>query len=233
MSLILSADTSTNAGSVALWRDTQVLGVVETFSTESHSARLFPAIKFLMDQLHLSLAEVDAFGVVTGPGSFAGLRIGVGAMKGFAEMHQKPVIGVSTLEAIAASACQGGDYRHEGIPIIALIDARRSELYAGSYQHSQDGWKQVAPDRLTGVQDFFDSQRKERCIFVGPEIEKFAPHILPCGEYGWTMQRTTWYLAGIAAKLAHDKLQKGCWTPIDEMSIHYLRPSDAQIMFKG
>jgi tRNA threonylcarbamoyladenosine biosynthesis protein TsaB len=226
---IMSVDTTSNAGSVAVSCDTRLLGCVETDSTESHSLRLFAAIEFLLSQLHLALDQIDAYAVTTGPGSFAGLRIGVATVKGLAEMHHKAIIPVSTLEAIAASGTGIGD----GERIIAVMDARRSELYSGAYSRHGDDFVNLEADCIGNVQGFFGARDRSPAVFVGPEIETFASFIQASADRRWTMRTTTRFLAPAVAVLAHRKFATGKTVTPDQLSIHYIRRSDAEMMFKG
>lgn len=226
--LILSIDTTSNAGSIAVSDDDVLLGCVQTRSTESHSVRLFAAIQFLIQQLKIPLSRFDAYAVTTGPGSFAGLRIGVAAVKGFAEMFQKPVVPVSTLEAVAGTA--GDSPANERI--IALLDARRSEVYAGTYLCSGDHLVCVEPDCLVKTDLFFGAQPETPRRFVGPEVDKFSSFVTPRSRWGWSLTKTTWFLAPQVAKLAAQKLQKAGMVPVDQLSIHYIRRSDAEMMFR-
>lgn len=226
---ILSVDTSSDAGSIVVSRDETLRGAVETDSRESHSLRLFAAIQFLTHQLHLTMAQFDAFAVTTGPGSFAGLRIGVATIKGFAEMYQKPIVAVSTLEAIAASAVGIEPGKH----VVALLDARRSELYAGVYTFDESGLRLLEPDRLENVESFFAAQQKTHTVFVGPDVKVFSPHIEVCARMGWAMQTTTRFLAPAVARVAVQKLKRAETVSADKLSIHYIRRSDAEMILKG
>ena len=93
------------------------------------SAQLVPQIAALLEKHGLSKSQIDAFVVVSGPGSFTGLRVGLAAIKALAEILQKPIVPVSFLEVVARAA--GIDGR-----IIALLDAGRGQLYSGEYEIS-------------------------------------------------------------------------------------------------
>ena len=229
MPWILSVDTASNAGSIAISRDKEIVGLVELLSEESHSVRLFAGIQFLLHQLRLPLEQVDAYAVTTGPGSFAGLRIGVSAMKGFAELYQKPMLSVSTLEAIAG----GADLNAADSAVVALMDARRSELYAGVYQQEECGVRCVEPDRLVEVENFFAEEREGRLLFAGPEVEHFDRWIRAGAAVGWSMRRTTRFLAPAVARQAYRKFSAGETQTADQLMIQYIRRSDAELMFKG
>ena len=105
--LILSLDTSSPAGSLAILRDDLTLGVISTRAEENYSSRIFRHLEFLLSDLTLKLADFDLFAVSAGPGSFTGLRVGLTAAKGWAEVYRKPVVGVSALEAVAFQARSG------------------------------------------------------------------------------------------------------------------------------
>lgn len=91
--LILSLDTSSLSGSVAILRDDLTLGVISTRADENYSSRMFRHLEFLLSDLSLKLDDFDVFAVSAGPGSFTGLRVGLTAAKGWAEVYRKPVVG--------------------------------------------------------------------------------------------------------------------------------------------
>ena len=93
--LILALDTSSPAGSLAILRDEKVIGVVSTWAEETYSARMFRHLDFLLRELSLDLKQFELFAVAAGPGSFTGLRVGLTAVKGWAEVYKKPAVGVS------------------------------------------------------------------------------------------------------------------------------------------
>ena len=130
--LILSLDTSSPAGSVAILRDDLTLGVISTRAEENYSSRIFRHLQFLLSDLTLKLADFDLFAVSAGPGSFTGLRVGLTAAKGWAEVYRKPVVGVSALEAVAIQA------RGSAV-LVPALDARRGQIYFGVYRTATAG----------------------------------------------------------------------------------------------
>ncbi|MDD5543589.1 MAG: tRNA (adenosine(37)-N6)-threonylcarbamoyltransferase complex dimerization subunit type 1 TsaB [Acidobacteriia bacterium] len=227
--LILSADTSGPPGSVAFARDGTLLDQTETCSNESHSQRLFGSLQELLERHQLRLSDFDAFAVTRGPGSFAGLRIGVAALKAFGEVFQKPVVAVSTLEAIAATV----EPASSGVTIIPLMDARRGEMYCGAYARNGGQLLRVHADAVVNTEDLFKSQRGQTALFAGPEIEKFESVIFSHQERNWTFQKTTPYLATAVAQVAFQKLNSGSNEWMEDVPIQYIRRSDAEIFFKG
>src|ERR1700689_2215935 len=100
--LILAVDTSTRTGSAAILRDSEVLAEVSGYEETPYSMRLFRDIALLQDRAGFRMDQIDVFAVAAGPGSFTGLRVGLTAVKAWAEVHGKPIAAVSGLEAIAA-----------------------------------------------------------------------------------------------------------------------------------
>ena len=100
----LALDTSSPAGSLAVLRDGKVVGVVSTWVDEIYSSRMFRHLDFILRELAIGLDQFDVFAVAAGPGSFTGLRVGLAAVKGWAEVYGKPIAAVSALEAVAAQA---------------------------------------------------------------------------------------------------------------------------------
>ncbi len=131
--LTLSLDTSSPAGSVAILRDEITLGVISTRAEENYSSRIFRHLEFLLSDLTLKLADFDVFAVSAGPGSFTGLRVGLTAAKGWAEVYRKPVVGVSALEAVAFQARAGSTV------LVPALDARRGQIYFGVYRTAVAG----------------------------------------------------------------------------------------------
>ena len=123
---ILALDTSTNMASVAVMDENMVLGEYSLNQDLSHSENLVPMIKEVLDSLGLKVSDIDLYGVSIGPGSFTGLRISVATVKAFAHLFHKPIVGVSTLEALAFNL----PYNNIVVP---MIDARRDRVYTGIY----------------------------------------------------------------------------------------------------
>jgi tRNA threonylcarbamoyladenosine biosynthesis protein TsaB len=131
--LILSLDTSSPAGSVAILRDELTLGVISTRAEENYSSRIFRHLEFLLSDLTLKLEQFDLFAVSAGPGSFTGLRVGLTAAKGWAEVYGKPVVGVSALDAVAFQV------RSNRTVLVPALDARRGQIYFGVYRQAAAG----------------------------------------------------------------------------------------------
>ncbi len=133
---LLAIESSTDWLSVALLRGEEIRVLREHDGGRQHASALLPTIDAVLHEAGIALGDVDAIGVATGPGSFTSLRIGLATVKGLGFDRSLVGIGVSTLEAMALSALER-EATAGGAEIVALLDARRGEWYAG-------GW--VQPD---------------------------------------------------------------------------------------
>lgn len=124
----LAFDTATSAASVAVIEDGKMLGVMTLNLKKPHSQKIMSVANCLLEQLELSVSDIDLFAAAHGPGSFTGLRVGIAAVKGFADSLGKPSVGVSTLEAMAFPHLM---YKELVCP---LIDARRDQAYYAVYK---------------------------------------------------------------------------------------------------
>jgi tRNA threonylcarbamoyladenosine biosynthesis protein TsaB len=126
---LLAFDTATEACTVALWQDGAVL---ERFERQNqHSELLLAMVESLLAEAGASLTQLDAIAFGRGPGSFTGLRIGVGVAQGLAFAANLPVVPVSSLAALA----QGVEAEH----VLAAYDARMEQVYWGAYQRNAQG----------------------------------------------------------------------------------------------
>ena len=124
---VLAIDTTSPRGSVAVAGPEGVLAEARLVTTDGHSRWLLPAVEALLVGLGLRASALDVFAVTTGPGSFTGLRVGLGTVQGLSLASGRPCVGLSTLDVLAgASAGSDG-------PVVALVDAFRGEVYSGVY----------------------------------------------------------------------------------------------------
>lgn len=170
---ILGIDTSTPIGSVALI-DGETLVAEHTLNiVRAHSSRLMPAIDTVLTWGDITAAELDGCAVGTGPGSFTGIRIGIATIKSLCYALDKPIVGVSTLEAIAYNLRW-----NEGL-ICPILDARRNEVY-GAIFRGGDEWQRIGDDSCLSIETFLASITESgrafplQCTFVGDGLESYA-----------------------------------------------------------
>lgn len=131
---ILAFDTSTEYLSLALWLDGKVMAR-DQLAGQTHSSLILPQLREMLDEEKLDLTDFDGIAFGAGPGSFTGLRIGCGVAQGLAFGAGLPVLGVSTLMALASASGQE--------KIIACLDARMGEVYHAAYVRQRGGWATV------------------------------------------------------------------------------------------
>ncbi len=134
----LALDASTEACSVALQANGKVYSRYE-LCPQSHSLHLLPMIDAVLNEANIKLAELDGLIFGQGPGSFTGVRIGVGVAQGLAFSANLPVVGVSSLQAMAQQAY----IKHDEKNVIAAIDARMAEVYNGYFVLDEDNLMQA------------------------------------------------------------------------------------------
>lgn len=171
MALILSIETSTSICSVAIHEQGELLALAEIKEPGAHAEKLLLLVDELFEKSVLSFADLDAVAVSQGPGSYTGLRIGVSTAKGIAYALEIPLIGINTLQAMAASQpVAPGDY------VVAVLDARRKEVYTQTFGDSLQELSSIEAVVLEeGV--FGSILEKGRVYFVGDGVEKVKEEV--------------------------------------------------------
>ena len=137
MANLLIIDTALEEAIVALSKDEKIVAELTNKETYSHASFIQVAIANLLAEQQVAISELDAIAVTLGPGSYTGLRVGLATAKGIAYSLQKPLIGLSTLSALAFAAIKQAPKVPEApIQIFAMIDARRMEVFGAIYDAS-------------------------------------------------------------------------------------------------
>ncbi len=229
--LTLAVDTGTQAGSLAVLRDAQVLGVVSTWTDETYSSRMFRHLTFLLTELKLDLKQFDLFAVGAGPGSFTGLRVGLTAVKGWAEVYQRPIAAVSALEAVAAQARAG-----EGV-LVPMLDARRGQIYAGVYRRVGEDLERLGDERVMTPEEFLASLRAQagnaKLVFVTPTPEVLAEPLARSDFAGGSVEQVSTILAPVIGRLGLGRARRGEVVDALHLDANYIRRSDAELLWKG
>lgn len=167
---ILAIDTSALTASAAVTDDANVLGEVSFTCTLNHSQTIMPIIDFLLKGLSLTPSDIDLFACSNGPGSFTGLRIGIGTIKGLAYGTDKPVAGVSTLKALAYNAALSGKL------IAPIMDARRNQVYTALYKYENCHMTEIMAPCAMDCGELC-ALIKEETVFVGDGVRPFREQI--------------------------------------------------------
>jgi tRNA threonylcarbamoyladenosine biosynthesis protein TsaB len=157
---LLALDTSTAAMSIAILEAGQLLQEAHIHADRTHSLHLMPMIKQLILDSGMKLADLSAIAIGVGPGSYTGVRIGVTAAKTLAWTLNVPIIGVSSLEAMALGAVmseeQTEDSKEQPQWIVPMMDARRTQAYTGLYCLQGNKWKCLVGDGIRLVSQWME-----------------------------------------------------------------------------
>ncbi|MGZ5440021.1 MAG: tRNA (adenosine(37)-N6)-threonylcarbamoyltransferase complex dimerization subunit type 1 TsaB [Candidatus Aminicenantales bacterium] len=222
--LILAVDTTTPGGSVALLEDELLLGEANVESAATHSARLFRSIDFLAGALGKDIKDVDAFAVAAGPGSFTGIRIGIGAVKSLAFASGKPAVPVSTLLALASKLAS------DRTPLVCpLLDAKKGEIYAGLFEAKGGGLVEVVPQGAYDPEAFFARLPAARGIaFAGSGISAYRAGILShIGDQAVFSGRSP-FIAAEVGRIGAGLLRAGQGVDAASLEPLYFRRSQAE-----
>ena len=179
--MLLAVDTSTAQVGLAVYDGSQVIGEYAWRSSQRHTVELAPAIYELLTRCGLTMEDIRALGVALGPGSFTSLRVGLSLVKGLAIARQLPVIGIPTLDILAAPQ------PFSRLPLLAAIQAGRGRLAAGWYRRSKNGWQAKGPARVMTVKALMEEVKspvtvcaeltaQERQVLAGnSEIQLASP----------------------------------------------------------
>lgn len=220
--LILGVDTSGKDGSIAVVEfkqgNTRTVEVVP-LEGGTFSAQLVPQISDTLNRHGLTKRNIDGFAVVSGPGSFTGLRVGLAAIKALAEVLQKPIAGVSLLEAVVRASELQGD-------VTAALDAGRGEVYAADFQMSGP-LMNVSNQQLLTLAEFVSANSNRQIITPDAKIADFIR------EKGFRAIQIDRPRADIIACLGFEKTQLGDVVSPEALDANYIRRSDAEMKKTG
>jgi tRNA threonylcarbamoyladenosine biosynthesis protein TsaB len=222
--LILAIDTTTPSGSVALLEDEALLGEVDIESAATHSARLLRSVDFLLGAGGRDIKDVDAFAVAAGPGSFTGIRIGVGAVKSLAFASAKPIAPVSTLLALASKLAADGARL-----VCPLLDAKKDEIYAGLFEAGKAGLIEIIPQCAYGPDAFFARLPAHRLIsFAGSGLSIYRGKLLTYVRDKARFPGRSRFIAAEVGRIGHAMIREGRGVAAAALEPLYFRRSQAE-----
>jgi tRNA threonylcarbamoyladenosine biosynthesis protein TsaB len=248
MPLILSIDTATRSGSVALTRGENLLAERAGDDAISHSSRLLEYVGSALEEGKVKLEDVEVFAAAVGPGGFTGLRIGLATVKSFAATLKRPCIGVQTLHAVAHAA-------GESNKTLAMLQAGRGEVFsqllrvgAGGEVHPLSQPSHLTPQRLLETikaepglmwagegahvnAEAIRSHAQREGISFEDEAGSHGPRVGGGGL--WTLAARQPILAKNVSALALLRARAGDFESPESLSAIYVRASDAELNKQG
>ena len=240
--MILAMESSAKPASAAVCQDGKLLGQYFQNSGMTHSRTLLTMVRTLLKNLDMQISDVDIIAVSRGPGSFTGIRIGVSAAKGLAWGVDKPVCGVSTLEAMAYQA------QFYGALLCPVMDARRGQVYNALFKGTNGAPERLCEDRAISLEalaaELKETQKNPPPQDPRPQTTDHYPlttnhYPLLTGD-GATITQEYLQSAGITTQIAPSLLryqtaygvalaaEKTKPTPATDLEPTYLRPSQAE-----
>jgi tRNA threonylcarbamoyladenosine biosynthesis protein TsaB len=236
--LILAIDTSTRSGSVALMREEVLVGCMTTPANERYSFSLSSTSELLIKSAGVIMSEIDLFAVASGPGSFTGLRVGLTAVKAWAEVFGKPVAAVSGLEALAAQAFSQ-EVTSGCVLMAPFMDAHRGQVFGGMYRYSSEDsvmLASVAPEVVAGPAEFVESVRQqaggEGALFVSPTPEAIRAALAQSDLRECEVRQVSGVLAPTVGRLGYGKARRGDLLDALRLDANYVRRTDAELHLK-
>ncbi len=221
---ILAIETSSRQLGIAVSDANQVAATYELLvSDHPHAIELPGAVKRLLASVGGTLQAMDGFVVDVGPGSFTGLRIGVAFVKALAFTTQKPVVGISSLDVLAAAVPFTTSW------VCPILDAKQKNVYAGLYRLEEAQPLRQIPDFL-GPVDAILSRIQEPVIFLGDGCALYRDRILQkCPGAQFAPADLWWPRAGTLARLGCKRLLEGQQDDPSQLVPRYLYPQDCQV----
>jgi tRNA threonylcarbamoyladenosine biosynthesis protein TsaB len=248
---ILAIDTSTHAGGVAITDGSSLLAKVfeevETsrqgdpkarakalHASEEFSSKLFRYVALVLSETGLILPDFDVFAVVTGPGSFTGLRVGLTAVKAWSEVYGKPIAAISGLEAVAAqSSSTSGLYA-------AFSDARRGQVFGGIFERTGDRLLSIAEEVVVNPQEFVESVsalskshgNTGTVNFVSTSPEVLCDSLSTSSLRDSPVEKVSADLAPWVGRIGHRLAEQGDLVDALSLDANYVRRMDAELYWK-
>jgi tRNA threonylcarbamoyladenosine biosynthesis protein TsaB len=219
--LVLALDTTHQHGSIALAREGRILEVAAIEAADGFGHTIYQEIEALLARHSVRLSDLEGYAAASGPGSFSGIRVGLSVVKSLAEAHQKQVVPVSNLMAMAFAA--------EGRFRAPVMDARRGQVFAAVYDESL---RVMAPEVASPWADFLALVGEREMTFVSTDAALFeAAGAAPLdgnSRAGWRRMAVSALLATPIALIAAARLREGLALAPEAVDANYVRRADAK-----
>ena len=237
--LILALDTTSEKGGAAVYRDHQCLALAPNEGrANQYSVTLFQLTERALAEAGVNLGEVELFAVANGPGSFTGIRVGVAATQGWAKAFNRPVRGVSVLEALVEEARPTTDWA------VPILDARRGEFFLGVFRRPGETGIEIGPS-LVAQDDGWVLNRLALAAFLRERLAGEASVTCLAREHDHEVgslrealpQSFRWQLVagpllGAIARRAWDAARVGQLQSPEQLDAYYIRRPDAELNWR-
>ena len=231
--ITLGIDTCEARGSIAVRKDAMLVSVQKHESAEDYSSWLLPAVDRGLAAAGAKLPDVQLLAVASGPGSFTGVRVGLTAVKAWAELFGIKVVGVSRLEVMARQVAGASGF------VAASFDAQRGQVFGGLYKcEGERGWSLIEEEMVIAPEGFLDWVKRHsggesvRWISLDPELFVGVPERNKRVADGKGIILSADGLAAGVAELGEEKARLGKFTDPLVLDANYVRRSDAEIFWK-
>jgi tRNA threonylcarbamoyladenosine biosynthesis protein TsaB len=230
--IVLAIDTCDSRGSVAVMRDEAVLGVVQHGTPEDFSIWLLPAVSEALSISVLGMADVDAYAVAAGPGSFTGVRVGLTTVKAWAEVYGKRIVAVSRLMALAGEVPGGAGC------VAAFANAQRGHVFGAVYRRKDASFERASEEMVIAPGRFIDLAVE---LAEGGQIQWVSTDAeCVLSETGWKarelrgekIERVSSVLAPMIGRIGIVELAAGRVTDALALDANYVRRSDTEVLWK-
>ena len=221
---LLSIDSSTPCLSVALLQNQDISAQIEVEHHPPAPNPLLSMVDQVLSSTQLALSELDGYVLTLGPGSFTGLRVGLSLVKGFVLATEKPVMGISSLDAWALRV------KPSGKPVCSLLDARKGEVYYAVFQKSGEGLASLIPEQTVPPEDIV-SNITQPTEFIGTGLIPYR--VLLQDRLGSLFVEATLEpqitTAGAAVLACAPRFAKERSFDLEQLNLRYLRRSEAEV----
>jgi tRNA threonylcarbamoyladenosine biosynthesis protein TsaB len=218
---------------MVLLEDGEVLASRSGITDEPYASRVFSDLRQILQQTGVQLAQIELFAVAKGPGSFTGLRVGLAAVKGWAEVWSLPVAPVSVLEAIAVQA------KDSAKRVAAIVDARGGQVFGGLFrrEESGSGLSLLGEETISTPADFFGlvfhQCGKEVPVFVTTNAEAVRVAVAASAYADAELQEVSAELAPFIGRLGLQQSRRGEVVDALRLEANYVRRSDAEVKWRN
>lgn len=220
--LTLAFDTTGEFGSIALADEDGLRAEALVHAPEGFGQVLFPRVHALLKAQSATLQDVELLAAASGPGSFTGVRVGLAAMKGLANVLRIPAVGVSNLAALASFSTR---------PLQAtIIDARRGEVYAALYDATG---KTIIPESVISFPRWLELLPDAELEWIATDFRPFQTGLVGTRFENYPVTIAPRAVAGAIARIAICRARAGERLEPAAVEANYVRKSDAELLWKG